>query len=344
MMRVLFVSADSHYDREENVFNSSESVENLVYFNFCLAQLIRDGGGGITAYSGNEAEYYDIIIFNDFPLPKSKKERFLKEQIAKKQSKIILFLMETPVVRPDYDKIYSDNILDQFDIIYTWNEDLTKRLNVRKLYFTLNIGNFSVPGIRKQDVACIAANKLFKHSHECYSYRKELIEVFSASNLAFNLYGKSWDRIKLPSNGLYKVFNKLFSYGPKIDTSHLSWRGPISAKAQALLNHNFNLVIENAHGYPGYITEKILHSFVFGCIPIYYGAQEAKQDFRGSGAIFIDDFKNIHEVFEFVKSQHEDQIIQRQRQISDLIQSKNFQKYDAKHQAKELYSDLKELM
>jgi hypothetical protein len=343
-MRVLFVSADSYYDRDASVFNSTKSAENLVFVNYCLAQKIREAGGKIDAYSGIVAEHYDIIIFNDYPHPGSNKEKLLKEAIRKKQSKIVLFLMETPVVRSDYDKIYLDAVLDQFDILYTWNNDLVKKPNGKKIHFTSNISNLNITGVRKQDVVCIAANKLFKHKNECYSYRRKVIEKISASKLSFNLYGKSWDRIKYPSNGYKKVLNKLFSYGPRIDTSHLSWRGPIAEKAQALLSHNFSLVIENAHGYSGYITEKILHSLVYGCIPIYYGAKEANEEFRNSGSIFIDDFNNIREMLEFVESQKEHQIIERQNQISDFIQSKGFQKYDAEHQAMALYSDLRELM
>lgn len=344
MMRVLFVSADNYYDRDENIFNPTESAENLVFVNHCLAQQVRDAGGQIEAYVGRVADHYDIIIFNDFPLSGSKKETLLKEAIKNRQSKIVLFLMETPVVRSDYEKLYLDAILDQFDIIYTWSDDLVKKPNGRKIHFTSKISNLSVAGVRNQDIVCIAANKLFKHTNECYSYRKKVIQEISSSNLTFNLYGKSWDRIKYPSNGYKKVLNKLFSYGPRIDTSHLSWRGPVEEKAQVLLSHNFNLVIENAHGYPGYITEKILHSFVYGCIPIYYGAREAVQEFQNSGAIFIEDFDNIQEVLKFVKLQDAYQIIERQNRISDFIRSNQFQKYDAKQQAIELYLDLEELI
>ena len=50
------------------------------------------------------------------------------------------------------------------------------------------------------------------------------------------------------------------------------------AKLQVLSNYRYNICLENSIG-EGYVTEKILHAFVAGCIPIYYGSRMVKDDF-----------------------------------------------------------------
>lgn len=42
-------------------------------------------------------------------------------------------------------------------------------------------------------------------------------------------------------------------------------------KISFISNYQFNICPENADG-PGYVTEKIFHAFMAGCIPVYYGS------------------------------------------------------------------------
>ena len=60
------------------------------------------------------------------------------------------------------------------------------------------------------------------------------------------------------------------------------------AKFDFLTHHTFNLCFENAVK-PGYVTEKLLHAKLAGCVPLYRGAPEALQDFDPSGVVLCND-------------------------------------------------------
>ena len=49
-----------------------------------------------------------------------------------------------------------------------------------------------------------------------------------------------------------------------------NYRGVSRNKINTLLNYNFNLCFENCDR-DGYITEKIIHSMMGGCVPLYWG-------------------------------------------------------------------------
>jgi hypothetical protein len=44
--------------------------------------------------------------------------------------------------------------------------------------------------------------------------------------------------------------------------------------------HKFTISFENSQA-PGYITEKVLHSKMAGCIPLYWGDKDTDTDFGG---------------------------------------------------------------
>jgi len=70
--------------------------------------------------------------------------------------------------------------------------------------------------------------------------------------------------------------------------------GGDQAKFEFLKQHRFCLCYENTQ-QPGYVTEKLLHAKLAGCVPLYWGSKEAAQDFDPAG--FIDmDGKDIVEV------------------------------------------------
>jgi len=58
------------------------------------------------------------------------------------------------------------------------------------------------------------------------------------------------------------------------------------AKHTFLKEHVFNLCYENGLG-PGYVTEKLLHAKMAGCVPLYWGSDTAAIDFDPSGFVQI---------------------------------------------------------
>jgi len=55
-----------------------------------------------------------------------------------------------------------------------------------------------------------------------------------------------------------------------VDCFGKAFSNPIPNKDDLISNYDFNICFENDL-YPGYITEKVVQSYLAGCIPIYYG-------------------------------------------------------------------------
>jgi len=342
-MNILYVSADSYYDEYDHIFSSDCSPENLVAFNLHLLKLVKSEGGCIDVYPKTRDINYDFIIFNDYPYPGSLKEKYLKRHLENSYSKLVLILMETPVIRSDYTKLYCDKILAKFDVLFTWNEDLLHYENSKKFNFTINLPNLTAYKSRDKIVTCIAAKKRVLHPNANYYFREKGIMAFSRSSLEFDLYGRGWDRVKLNSGGINSILNRVLSYGPRIRANDYCWRGEIRKKSEVLEKYTFNLIIENAMGYPGYITEKILHSFAYGSIPLYYGAEEAHAIFKNSGVIFGDEFDSWDHLISFLKNLDVESIAELQNDMLSFLASDKMKLFDAKSQATRVYNVLRSL-
>lgn len=76
------------------------------------------------------------------------------------------------------------------------------------------------------------------------------------------------------------------------------------AKHEFLKDHTFNLCYENGLG-PGYVTEKLLHAKMAGCVPLYWGSSAAAIDFDPSGFVHIQDGTSIADVVRDLESHPE---------------------------------------
>lgn len=68
-------------------------------------------------------------------------------------------------------------------------------------------------------------------------------------------------------------------------------------KHKFLEKHRFNICFENSKG-PGYVTEKLLHAKLAGCVPLYWGSSEAVEDFLPEGFINLSDCENTETMME----------------------------------------------
>ncbi len=62
----------------------------------------------------------------------------------------------------------------------------------------------------------------------------------------------------------------------------------------------FTIAFENTSS-PGYTTEKLLHAYITGTVPIYWGNPEVTKDFNPDSLINCHDFSSFEEVVERVK-------------------------------------------
>ena len=76
--------------------------------------------------------------------------------------------------------------------------------------------------------------------------------------------------------------------------------GGQTAKVEFYKQYKFALVCENSSD-PGYVTEKIVHARLAGCIPIYWGDTALGVEFNTAGVIQIANFKTADELLATVR-------------------------------------------
>lgn len=91
----------------------------------------------------------------------------------------------------------------------------------------------------------------------------------------FALYGRGWDKPKAGITRKEKLVRRgkrlasqLFGYQP-----FPSYRGAVIDKGDVYKNSKFAYCYENTKNLENYITEKIFDAMMYGCVPIYWGAQ-----------------------------------------------------------------------
>ena len=106
-------------------------------------------------------------------------------------------------------------------------------------------------------------------------------------NAAFDALNK-W--LPVHSAGAYRN-----NIGGPIPCSYGGGGGGDKAKVAYLREHEYCLCYENSVA-PGYVTEKLLHAKLAGCIPLYRGSAEAAIDFDPEGFVQIQEGQDIVEV------------------------------------------------
>jgi hypothetical protein len=75
--------------------------------------------------------------------------------------------------------------------------------------------------------------------------------------------------------------------------------GPVKDKIEFLSSYKFSIAMENSEG-DGYISEKIIDSFISGTIPIYYGDYTLDEYINPKALILIKNEKNIEQKIKYI--------------------------------------------
>jgi len=94
-------------------------------------------------------------------------------------------------------------------------------------------------------------------------------------------------------------YKKIDSGGPHKKNIKEELDGEV-AKINFLSSRKFNLCFES-YSHPGYVTEKILHAFLAGTVPIYWGSETIEADFNPKAFINAHNFKSFEDLVEYVK-------------------------------------------
>ena len=83
----------------------------------------------------------------------------------------------------------------------------------------------------------------------------------------------------------------------------------IANKIDFLSSYKFSIAMENSEG-DGYISEKIIESFISGTIPIYYGDYMIDEFINPKSYILIKNEKDIKKKIEYIKKIDSDNILE----------------------------------
>ena len=108
--------------------------------------------------------------------------------------------------------------------------------------------------------------------------------------------------------------------------------GKIVNKIEFLSSYKFSIAMENTEG-DGYISEKIIDSFLSGTIPIYYGSYLLDEFINPKSFILIRGNTDIKEKIEYIKKIDNDNNIYRNILKENILIDKNiFKKYNKEYE------------
>jgi hypothetical protein len=284
----------SKFYQKNRLFDLNDPISNRDNCQICyyeLKNLLAKNDIELNTSDVTPPESADYIIYNDYP-----------DQAIVKNSgsqKLFLIAMESPAIKP---KNFIESNHKKFDKVFTWNDRFVNNENILKVNYSFDLPKKINNQINKTKLVCLINNN--KRSNiigELYTYRKHLINWIEQNcPECFSLYGQDWD---FPLSGTIggAILKKL-----KIDPlvraqKYSSWRGEAVSKKTPLMEHKFNLCIEN-FSTPGYITEKIFDCFMYGCVPLYFGATNIDDYIPTDLFINIRDFESHSDLFEHISS------------------------------------------
>jgi hypothetical protein len=205
--------------------------------------------------------------------------------------------------------------------------------------FTPNVIPMSKPRLfaERNIFAClISSNKVapWFGPNDLYAERINVIRWYEKNALPlFHLYGRGWGK---PSHvfsrrdkllrRVARLRTQLFGYKP-----FPSWQGEVNFKAEILSNAKFSYCYENVSDMPYYITEKIFDSFLSGCVPIYWGANNVLDYIPADCFIDRRNFNDTAGVHKYLLSITPEQHAQFQQNIAKFLESEKGHLFSAEN-------------
>lgn len=216
----------------------------------------------------------------------------------------------------------------KFAKVFTFDKRLQDLPNVVKILVPNQLSFEPVPGYAERDIfSClINANKAFREhlSTDLYHERINTIRWYEKhAPDKFELYGMGWgkpapayDLMGRVKRSVASLKTKLFGYKP-----YPSYRGEVLDKSTIMRRSKFAYCYENTRGPDNYITEKIFDSFLSGCVPVYWGAENVLEYIPSDCFIDRRNFEDTAEVHRFLLSNSPEDYIGYQSNIARFLQS-----------------------
>ncbi len=195
----------------------------------------------------------------------------------------------------------------RYTTLLTWANDKVDNKKYHKLLYTqalLYKDYKPEEDILRDKFCCLFGTGYKSHNHpnELYSARKRTLNYFKKHAFEkMDLYGPGWDKGEYPF-----------------------YKGIIVDKISCLKQYKFSICYENVHSLNGYVSEKILHCFFGGCVPVYWGAADI--DYYVPANCYVDrsKFKSEKELYDFLTTMSDDVYQQYQQNIRNYLNSDQF--------------------
>lgn len=152
---------------------------------------------------------------------------------------------------------------------------------------------------------------------ELYSERFRSSNFFEQKDETFHVYGR----------GLNNPERIKKRWGHKIPVHFNSYVGEVENKMENMCRYKFHLCIENCSGVYGYISEKIIHSFVAGVVPVYWGPVNPLDYFDEGTFIDMRAFKDYEDLYKYLKSIDEKRFNQYLEAIEEYLAGEKYQRF-----------------
>lgn len=236
-----------------------------------------------------------------------------------------LIAVENPLI----NRLNADiEYLKNFHRVFSWNDSALVHPNAVRIFIANILLMTNVRSFADRNIfAClISSNKVapWFGSNDLYAERINVVRWYEMhAPTLFRLYGRGWGKPSHVFSRKDKFFRRinrlrtqLFGYKP-----FPSWHGEVTTKAVILSATKFSYCYENVKDLPGYITEKIFDSFLSGCVPIYWGANNVLEYIPENCFIDRRNFKDTAEVHQYLLSITTEQYVQYQQNIADFLTS-----------------------
>jgi alpha(1,3/1,4) fucosyltransferase len=236
-----------------------------------------------------------------------------------------LIAVENPLInRLNADVEYLKN----FHRVFSWNDAALVHPNAVKIFIANDLSMSNAPSFSDRNVfAClISSNKVapWFGDNDLYAERINVVHWYEKHAPSFfHLYGRGWGKPRHVFSRTDRFFRRisrlrtqLFGHKP-----FPSWHGEVIAKADILSATKFSYCYENVSDLPNYITEKIFDSFLSGCVPIYWGANNVLDYVPADCFIDRRNFKDTAEVHQYLLSITPEQYAQYQLNIANFLAS-----------------------
>ncbi|MBU0689958.1 MAG: hypothetical protein KJ850_03295 [Gammaproteobacteria bacterium] len=224
----------------------------------------------------------------------------------------------------------------RFRKVFAWDKRLHDLPNVVPIMVPNRLVFDSFPTFAERDIfSClINANKAFREPlpNDLYQERIKTIRWYERhAPQYFELYGLGWQK---PAPA-FTPWSKLKRSASSLRTKAFghkpfpSWRGEVQDKAAVMRRSKFAYCFENTLGPDNYITEKIFDSFLSGCVPVYWGAENVLEHIPEDCFIDRRDFEGTAGVHHHLLQIGSERYASYQKAITNYLHSDQAQRFSA---------------